>query len=81
MKQKLAVKLKSHQLINNVFNLGGKKKAQEGGRNLSVWLNADTVKQMDFLLDKFPDKNKASLVAHAIESLYQKTDLECSGQD
>ena len=48
------------------------KNSKEGGRNLSVWLDADTVKQMDFLLDKFPDKNKASLVAHAIESFYQK---------
>ena len=51
------------------------KKAKEGGKNMSVWIEPETVKQIDELLEKFPDKNKASLVAHAIESLYQKNIL------
>jgi hypothetical protein len=49
------------------------KKAKEGGQNLTVWLEVDTVQKMEILLDRFPKKNKASLVAFAINELYNQT--------
>ena len=49
-----------------------KKKAKEGGKNMSMWINPETVKQIDELLIRYPDKNKASLVAFAIQCLHDQ---------
>jgi|GEM_PF-6068256 len=51
-----------------------KKKAEAGGRNLSVWMEPETAEMMDRLLDLYPKKNKASLVAMAIRRMYEAED-------
>jgi len=49
------------------------KKAEKGGRSLTVCLEADTAKMLELLLDEYPKKNNASLVAMAIKTLFQVT--------
>jgi len=49
------------------------KKAEKGGRSLTVWLEADTAKMLELLLDEYPSKNNASLVEMAIKTLFQVT--------
>lgn len=55
-----------------------KKKAEAGGRNLSVWMEPETAEMMDRLLDLYPRENKASLVALAVRRMYE---AEASDQD
>jgi hypothetical protein len=52
------------------------KKKKEGGKSLTVWLDADVVKQMEALLGMFPDKNKSSLMAFAIKTLFEQEPTE-----
>jgi len=50
-----------------------KKRAElkkSGGRELSVFLDAETVWMFDELLDRFPRLNKKKLVAEAVKELY-----------
>ena len=49
------------------------KKTEKGGRSLTVWMEADTAKMLELLLDEYPKKNNASLVAMAIETLFEVT--------
>ena len=49
------------------------KRAEKGGRSLTVWLEADTAKMLELLLDEYPNKNNASLVAMAIETQFKVT--------
>ncbi|RJP94021.1 MAG: hypothetical protein C4518_04510 [Desulfobacteraceae bacterium] len=48
------------------------KKAKEGGKNLSVWMEPETVKQMDELLERLPDEDKTSIIALAIRMLHEQ---------
>ncbi len=49
------------------------KKAEKGGRSLTVWLEADIAKMLELLLDRHPDKNKTSLIALAVKELHKQT--------
>jgi hypothetical protein len=51
---------------------GREKKKEAGGKSLTVWLDAEAVKQLDELLFRFPRKNKSTLVAHALKTLYEQ---------
>jgi hypothetical protein len=53
-----------------------KKRAEAGGRNLSVWMEPETAEMMDRLLDLYPKENKASLVAMAIRRMYEAEDSD-----
>ena len=46
------------------------KRGAEGGRNLSVWLEPETLRMVDELLDRYPRLNKKKLVAEAVRVLY-----------
>ena len=48
------------------------KKAKEGGKNLSVWIEPEIVRQMDELLERFPDEDKTSIIALALRTLYEQ---------
>jgi len=48
------------------------KKKKEGGKSLTVWLDADAVEQLETLLDRYPRKNKSSLMALAIKALFEQ---------
>ncbi len=48
-----------------------KKKADAGGKSLSVWLEPATLEMMEELLDLYPKENKKTLVAWAIRHLYE----------
>ncbi|MDY0039579.1 MAG: hypothetical protein RBS57_04655, partial [Desulforhabdus sp.] len=48
------------------------KKAKTGGRSLSTWLEPETVRMMDYLLDYYGE-TAAPLIARAISTLYQIT--------
>lgn len=48
------------------------KKKNAGGKSLTVWLDAESVKQLDELLFRFPKKNKSTLVTHAIKALFEQ---------
>ena len=49
------------------------KQAQKGGKSLTVWTGPETVEKIDWLLDALPRENKSSLVAKAIDALYENT--------
>lgn len=53
------------------------KKAAKGGRNLSTWLEPETVRMMDFLLDHYGE-SAAPLIARAVNTLYRVT---CNEQE
>lgn len=53
------------------------KKAKKGGRSLSTWLEPETVRMMDYLLNHYGE-TAAPLIARAIASLYEAT---CPGGD
>ncbi|MCK8601891.1 hypothetical protein [Desulfoferrobacter suflitae] len=53
------------------------KKAKKGGRSLSTWLEPETVRMMDYLLNHYGE-TAAPLIARAIASLYEAT---CPGRD
>ncbi|MBC2716453.1 MAG: hypothetical protein HF978_14205 [Desulfobacteraceae bacterium] len=48
------------------------KKKKSGGKSLTVWLDAESVKQLDELLFRFPRKNKSSLVVYALKTLFEQ---------
>ena len=51
------------------------RKAREGGRSLSTWLEPDTARMLDFLLGHYGE-TVSPVIARAIESLYNVT---CDG--
>lgn len=48
------------------------KKAKKGGRSLSTWLEPETAKMMDYLLDYYGD-TAGPLIARALTTLYNVT--------
>ena len=53
------------------------RKAKKGGRSLSTWLEPETVRMMDYLLNHYGE-TAAPLVARAIANLY---DVTCHDED
>jgi len=53
-----------------------KKQTEKGGRNLSVWMKPETVETMNRLLDKYPGKSRAAIVAIALQKLHNDTARE-----
>lgn len=53
------------------------RKAKKGGRSLSTWLEPETVRMMDYLLNHYGE-TAAPLVARAIANLY---DVTCQDED
>jgi hypothetical protein len=49
------------------------KQSQKGGRSLTVWTGPETVEKLNWLLEALPKENKSSLIAKAIDALYEKT--------
>ena len=50
-----------------------KKQTEKGGRSLTVWMKPETVEIMARLLDAYPDKTNAGLVAYAFKKLHDAT--------
>jgi len=44
-----------------------------GGRTLSVWLESETVRMFDELLDRYPRLNKKKLIAESVRALYNSS--------
>lgn len=57
------------------------KKKKAGGKSLTVWIDAETVEQLETLLYKFPRKNKSSLVAHALKTLYEQNSTSSEAEN
>lgn len=55
------------------------RKAKKGGRSLSTWLEPETVRMMDYLLNYYGE-TAAPLVARAIANLYEATCQDENGE-
>jgi len=55
------------------------RKAKKGGRSLSTWLEPETVRMMDYLLNYYGE-TAAPLVARAIANLYEATGQDENGE-